>query len=583
MERVVTNETIRNLKGIKIISIGLAIFVLIFATLLIDQPPRPKPSTAPVKEFSAERAMQHLQQIAKDIHHSGSKQIEDVRQYLMAELTRLGVQPYTQQEVGITYDNQKVDLHNIIGVLKGKSSGGKVLVLMSHYDSVDMGPGANDAGTGVAALLEAVRALTNNEQLQNDIWIVLTDGEEMGLQGANGFWKRAEHLEQIGLVVNFEARGSKGASLMFQTSEDNGVLIEHFAQAAPEPVANSFMGDIYRLLPNQTDLTVSLRAGIPGINFAYVDGWTAYHTPEDNLDNVDLSTLQHHGENALAMARQFGNINLENLRTSDHVYFNLFGLLIHYPSSLVVPIAFILWVAFSALLFVASRQQHIRLRGMTTSLLALVGSALLSLVLSFVLYQLVYMLWASKVTLFNGATYDAYLYHISFLLLTLLVHGFLLKKLHDRINELEMMLTGMLFFLLLLTASVIWLPGASYLWMIPLIIHSIVIGFSLYKKDAKVLSGVPAMLVTAVVPVTLFTSLFHLLFIAMPPFKTIVVTIILTLIIAMLNPIFRLLSFHYRWFVTIVAASIVVLLAWGWIHAVPSEERPVFEHLYERY
>ncbi|TVX93815.1 M20/M25/M40 family metallo-hydrolase [Paenibacillus agilis] len=580
MERVIKKEPKRGLTGIKAVSIAFVILVLIAATLFVDQPPRPQPSTAPTEQFSAERAMQHLQFIAKETRPSGSERIKHVRDYVVAELTKLGIQPQVQQEQGTTYDNKSIELHNIVGVLKGKNSEGKALMLSTHYDSVYFGPGANDAGVSVAALIETVRALKNGEPLQNDIWIVITDGEEIGLLGAKAFWDKAEHREKIGLVANFEARGSKGASLMFQTSEENGALIQHFAQGAPEPVANSFMGDLYRLLPNDTDLTVALHAGIPGLNFAYIAGWSAYHTPKDNLENVDLSTLQHQGENALAMSRQFGNAELEQLRSPDHVYFSLFGQLAHYPKSIVAPITIVLWLTAVALIVVAFRQQQIRLRGMMISVLAVIGSAVLSLSVNYLLYQLVYTLWAKKMTLFNGATYDAYLYHISFLLITLFVHALLMKKWNARTNVLEIMLVGMVLFLLILTVSVIWLPGASYLWMVPLIIHSIVIGFSLYKKDAdRVLNGVPAILLTAFAPIVLFTTLFHLLFHAMSPSITLVVSIIFTFILALLNPAFRLLSAHHRWFVAVLSVCLVVLLAWGWMNAVPSEDRPVYEHL----
>ncbi|MBD8497243.1 M28 family peptidase [Paenibacillus arenosi] len=580
MESVVKKEPTKSLKGIKTVSIAFVVLILIAATLFVDQPPRPQPSTAPATQFSAERAMQHLQFIAKESRPSGSERIKQVRDYVVAELTSLGIQPQVQQAEGMTYDNKLLELHNIVGVLKGKNSEGKALALMTHYDSVDLGPGANDAGVSVAALIETVRALTNGEPLRNDIWIVITDGEEEGLLGAKEFWGKAEHREQVGLVANFEARGSKGASIMFQTSEENGALIQHFAEAAPEPVTNSFMGDLYRLLPNDTDLTVTLRAGIPGINFAYLGGWTAYHTPLDNLDNVELSTLQHQGENALAMARQFGDANLENLRSPDQVYFSLFNLFIHYPQSIVTPITILLWFAVVALIVVAYRQQQIRLRGIMISVLAVIGSAILSLGAAYLLNQFISKLWAEKMTLFNGATYDAYLYHISFMLLTLLVQAFLMKKWNDRTNVLEIMLVGMMLFLVLLTVSAIWLPGASYLWMLPLIIHTIVIAFSLFKKDAdKVLNGVPAMLITALAPIVLFTTFLHLLFQAMPLSLTLVLTVIFTFVLALLNPVCRLLTSHHRWFVIVLSVCMVGLLAWGWINAVPSEARPMYEHL----
>lgn len=90
------------------------------------------------------------------------------------------------------------------------------------------------------------------------------------------------------MIANFEARGSKGSSFMFQTSDSNSRIIEEYAQAVSNPVSNSLLVDLYKQLPNDTDLTVALEHGLPGLNFAYGDGWVAYHTPMDNTENVSL-------------------------------------------------------------------------------------------------------------------------------------------------------------------------------------------------------------------------------------------------------------------------------------------------------
>ena len=63
-----------------------------------------------------------------------------------------------------------------------------------------------------------------------------------------------------GVVLNFEARGTTGPAIMFETSRGNADLVGVFAEAAPHPVATSFAVEVYRMLPNDTDFTPFLRA-----------------------------------------------------------------------------------------------------------------------------------------------------------------------------------------------------------------------------------------------------------------------------------------------------------------------------------
>ena len=105
-------------------------------------------------------------------------------------------------------------------------------------------------------------------------------------------------------MINFDARGNSGPSIMFETSEDNGWLIRQYAQAVSQPLATSLSMDVYRTMPNDTDLTVFKEAGMGGLNFAFGAGLAYYHTMEDTPENLDPRTLQHQGENALAAVRR---------------------------------------------------------------------------------------------------------------------------------------------------------------------------------------------------------------------------------------------------------------------------------------
>ena len=78
--------------------------------------------------------------------------------------------------------------------------------------------------------------------------------------------------QDVGVVLNLDTRGNAGPSYMFETSQGNGWLIRQYAQAVPRPLAASLSMDIYRIMPNDTDLTIYKQAGMAGLNFAVTGG-----------------------------------------------------------------------------------------------------------------------------------------------------------------------------------------------------------------------------------------------------------------------------------------------------------------------
>jgi hypothetical protein len=340
------------------------------------QPPSPRPADAPVGEFSAARAFGHVQRIAAETHVAGSAAGGRVVDELVATLTDLGLDTRVQNSVGAWESGpgytEMARVRNVVAVLPGSDSTGR-LYLMAHHDSVETGPGGSDDAAGVSTLLESVRALTAGPQLRNDVVVVLTDAEEACLCGAEAF--AASHpLATGGVVLNFEARGTSGPPIMFETSRGNAGLAVAFAEAAPHPVASSFAVEVYRALPNDTDFSVLLADGdFTGLNTAFIDGAAAYHTPQDRPERMDLASLQAMGDNALAVVRELGDRDLGPLSVAgaeDATYFPVLGRLVRYPGSMVWPLA------GAALLGVAVLTLVLRRRGVSSFRRTAAGAAL---------------------------------------------------------------------------------------------------------------------------------------------------------------------------------------------------------------
>lgn len=339
-----------------------ALFVVVIAvlTLLSERPPSPVPASAPAQEFSAQRALGALQEFATEPRPLGSVASDRARDYLVDALRAAGFSVQTQRAVGAVSTEGvaafgRVD--NIVATLPGRDPTGSVL-LAAHYDSVAAGPGVSDDGAAIAAMLETARALRGNDQLRNDLVLLITDGEENGLLGAAAFADQHPLARQQAVVLNWEARGVSGPSLMFETSRDNAALVGVFAEAAPHPHGDSSLVELYRLLPNNTDFTEFAGAGLPGMNFAYVEGAARYHTPGDSIANLDRASLQHHGANMLGLTRALGNIDLATLTAAhDVIFFRFLGPVIIYPTALVWPLALLTLIVLTGVVAVAWRRR----------------------------------------------------------------------------------------------------------------------------------------------------------------------------------------------------------------------------------
>ena len=75
---------------------------------------------------------------------------------------------------------------------------------------------------------------------------LFTDGEEIGSLGAYDFVQNHPWSKDVKFVINMEARGVSGASLMFETGADNLWLIKIFSKVISRPFTSSLFETVYR-------------------------------------------------------------------------------------------------------------------------------------------------------------------------------------------------------------------------------------------------------------------------------------------------------------------------------------------------
>ena len=465
--------------------IACAIVLLVLAalaakSLLISVPPT---ESAP-GGFDATRAKARLAFLLGDQrpHPADSATDDLVRARLLATLQQMALKPVVRDQFACN-DFQKARyvscarVHNVIAILGPHK--GKALLLSAHYDSVPVGPGASDDGVGVATLLE-VGSILKDRPLERPIILLFNEGEELGLIGARAFL--ADPLSRsVDSVLNFEARGVTGPVTMFETSRPNAAAIAAFASSVRRPFASSLSTDVYHLLPNDTDVTTYNERGWLALNFAMAGNETRYHSPGDDLAGLDVRSLQHMGNQALAAATELspGVPQAHGQR----IFMDVLGReFVQMPQSVGILIFVFLVIAFALIVW--------RRRAFGRALAAPIAATLLGSIAG----------WLSTVVMgaLRPGTYwraDPELSFIAIYATTLFGALVVLRTLGARCSRDQLRAGAWLIFLLLgaILASVA--PGAIVYFLAPPLIVILGLAVSRWLRPAEAIAGLLAVLV----------------------------------------------------------------------------------------
>ena len=457
------------MKNLQSLSSLFLIAGLVYYSFYSLMPQEGSPSSVSETKFSTERALILLKEITKAPHYIGTSEHTRVREYLIGQLEELGLETQVQEGFVINPKWKSLDKpKNIIAQIKG-SENGKSLLLLSHYDSaLTPSYGASDAGSGVVTILETLRAYkASGKKPKNDIIVLFTDAEEVGLDGARLFVNNHPWAKNVGIALNFEARGSGGPSNMIvETNGGNKNLIKAFMEADVKfPVASSLMYSIYKMLPNDTDSTV-LREGadIDGFFFAFIDDHYDYHTANDTYDNLDVNTLQHQGEYLLPLVHYFGDSDLNQLKSlDDHVYINLpFFKMVSYPFTWVFPMLLVAIIIFIVLIIYGLRKRVLTGNGVVRGFIPFTLAMIFCGILGFYGWKLILLMYPQYQEIQHGFTYNGHTYISFFVLLSLGVLFGIYYKFSKKINVANLLIAPLVFWILINIGVATYLKGASF-------------------------------------------------------------------------------------------------------------------------
>lgn len=284
----------------------------------------PKPQNADYEGFSSARVVEDIRVISQKPHSvAHPEERAQVREYLIDRLEYMGADTVMQfrydsivgpQNKHVEYTFDAVNLLAEFSPLSETASDTD-LMLIAHYDSRYSQPmprdtvwsyGAADDGYGVGVILETVTlALKNRGEWKQGIKVLFTDAEEPGMKGMKAIWENnREVFDNVGLVLNVEARGTWGPALLFEACPGNAKVQELYASTAAYPFTYSLTTVVYQFLPMFTDFTI-VKDELPGLNFSNIADVNHYHTDLDNFSNISEKTIQHYGSQILPLTMEY--------------------------------------------------------------------------------------------------------------------------------------------------------------------------------------------------------------------------------------------------------------------------------------
>jgi alkaline phosphatase isozyme conversion protein len=199
--------------------------------------PIPKITRTPVPSQGSvpgEIALSHVTSIANEIgpRRTGSEKESQTAQYILTALKELGYTPEIQLFTAIG-KNGIIDSANVIAVKQGLSS--QEIIVGAHYDSVQVGTGADDNASGVGVLLEVAERI-KDLSTPYTIRFVLFGAEEIGLEGSKYYadQMRQGDIQNTIAMINLDSLIAGDIAYVYGDEGDAGIIRDWALEYAKE-------------------------------------------------------------------------------------------------------------------------------------------------------------------------------------------------------------------------------------------------------------------------------------------------------------------------------------------------------------
>ncbi|CAN6249394.1 unnamed protein product [Urochloa humidicola] len=319
--------------------------------------------------FSEASALEHVKYLTSlGPHPVGSDSLDLAIQYVYAVAEKIKKTAHWEVDVQLELFHTDIGANRLSkGLFKGKTllysdlkhvllrvvpkympeAEENLILVSSHIDTVSTTEGAGDCSSCVGVMLELARGVAQwAHGFKSGVLFLFNTGEEEGLDGAHSFITQHHWRNSVRFAIDLEAMGISGKSTLFQGTDH--WALESFAAVAKYPSAQIASQDVFRsgAIKSATDFQIYQEvAGLPGLDFAYTDTTSVYHTKNDKMKLLKPGSLQHNGDNMLAfLLHSAASQNFlkdaqeqkkENTEKNKAVFFDILGkYMVVYPQRL---------------------------------------------------------------------------------------------------------------------------------------------------------------------------------------------------------------------------------------------------------
>ncbi|MCK4365974.1 MAG: M28 family peptidase [Thermoplasmatales archaeon] len=239
------------------------------------------------------------------VRHVGSENCRNAAEYINEEFQQLGLESCID-----SWKYPKYKCQNVIATYNGTDpTSDAVFVLTAHLDTIGNSVGANDDGSGVAALL-TIANIFSNYNFNHTVKFVIVSGHEVGTYGSFDYAKKAYFRdENIIAHINVDMVGNSTCGNIIQAwTPERSYRLYYFTE------------EISYKYEKYIDIEVQLTAHYPMDSQSFVDyGYDAIsfiqpkvfdypiHTPEDSLDKINYPYFENVTKLVIALTAEFAN------------------------------------------------------------------------------------------------------------------------------------------------------------------------------------------------------------------------------------------------------------------------------------
>jgi len=223
--------------------------------------------------------------------YTGSENCKKAAEYIYDEFKKLGLDTYVDQWRYLRHKCQ-----NVVATLNGTNpSSDAVFLLCAHFDTIGDSPGANDDGSGIAAML-TIANICSKFSFNYSICFLAVSGEEVGLYGSHNYARKMyEKDENIVAVLNMDTIGNstiEGENVIYLLKPQRAVWLSLFIEEISQTYFEHINLYVLPVDDRKNDQRSFLNYGYDAVQFVQLArGKYPLHTPQDTIEKINYVFL----------------------------------------------------------------------------------------------------------------------------------------------------------------------------------------------------------------------------------------------------------------------------------------------------